>query len=79
MHDQARPDIIIPDVGPLIQLAQAGALRLLHQVGRRVVIPEMVAHEAMEDRSALGVQDLRDWDRRRPGRGQRRAGIHRDN
>ena len=61
MRDQARPDIIVPDVGPLIQLAQAGALSLLHQVGRQVVIPDMVAHKATEDRSAPGAQDLRAW------------------
>ena len=57
----ARPDIIIADVGPLIQLAQAGGLHLLHQVGRRVVIPDMVAHEVMEDLSTPSVQELRDW------------------
>jgi hypothetical protein len=57
----ARPDIIIADVGPLIQLAQAGRLHLLHQVGRRIVIPDMVAHEVMEDLSTPGVQDLQDW------------------
>ena len=56
-----RPDIIIPDAGPLIHLAQADALSLLHQVGRRVVVADMVAFEVTQDMSKPGAERLRDW------------------
>lgn len=56
-----RPDIIIPDAGPLIHLAQADALALLHQVGRRVVVADMVAFEVTQDMAKPGAERLRDW------------------
>lgn len=56
-----RPDIIIPDAGPLIHLAQADALPLLHQVGRRVVVADMVAFEVTQDMTKPGAERLRDW------------------
>ncbi len=56
-----RPDIIVPDSGPLIHLAHAEALHLLHQVGRRVVVTDMVAYEATADRSKPRAQDIKDW------------------
>lgn len=56
-----QPDIIIPDAGPLIHLAQADALSLLHQVGRRVVVADMVAYEVTQDMGKPGAERLRDW------------------
>jgi hypothetical protein len=56
-----RPDIIIPDSGPLIHLAQADALALLHQVGRRVVIVDVVAIEVTQDPTKPGARLLQDW------------------
>lgn len=56
-----RPDVIVPDTGPLIHLAQADALHLLHQVGRRVVVADMVATEATQDLTRPGAQDIADW------------------
>lgn len=35
-----RPDVIVPDAGPLIHLAQTDALHLLHQIGGRVVVAD---------------------------------------
>ena len=38
-----RPAVIVADASPLIQLAQAGALHLLHRIGRvRPLRPERV-------------------------------------
>ena len=48
-----RPDVIVPDTGPLIHLAQADALHLLHQIGGRVVVADMVAFEATQDMGAF--------------------------
>ena len=56
-----RPDIIIPHAGPLIHLAQADALPLLHQVGRRVVVADMVSFEVTQDMGKPGAERLRDW------------------
>ena len=56
-----RPNIIVPDAGPLIHLAQADALHLLHQVGRRVVVTDMIAYEAIAGRSEPKAQDIQDW------------------
>ena len=44
-----RPDIIIPDAGPLIHLAQADALHLLHDIGGAVIIVDMVRLELTRD------------------------------
>ena len=56
-----RPDIIIPDAGPLIHLAQADALALLHQVGSRVVMADIIAFEVTQDMTKPGAERLRDW------------------
>ncbi|HZK98922.1 MAG TPA: hypothetical protein VFC47_03395 [Caulobacteraceae bacterium] len=56
-----RPDILIPDAGPLIHLAQAGALRLLHEIGGAVVIVDMVRHELVDDPSKAAADILQDW------------------
>ncbi len=56
-----RPDVIVPDTGPLVHLAQAGALNLLHEVGRRVVVTDMVALEATADPTKPGAADIRGW------------------
>lgn len=56
-----RPDILIPDAGPLIHLAQAGALRLLHEIGGAVVIVDMVRHELVDDPSKAAAVILQDW------------------
>jgi hypothetical protein len=56
-----RPDVIVPDTGPLIHLAQTDALHLLHQVGGRVVVADMVAHEATHDLARPGAREIQDW------------------
>ena len=56
-----RPDIIVPDAGPLIHLAQADALPLLHQVGGRVVVADMVAFEVTQDLTKPGAERLNEW------------------
>jgi len=50
-----RPDLIVPDTGPLIHLAQADALHLLHLIGGRVVVADMVALEATQDLAEPGT------------------------
>jgi len=56
-----RPDVIVPDTGPLIHLARTDALPLLHQIGGRVVVADMVAFEATQDMTKPGAQEIRDW------------------
>jgi hypothetical protein len=56
-----RPDLIVPDTGPLIHLAQADALHLLHQIGRRVVVADMVAFEATQDIAKPGALEIAAW------------------
>ena len=56
-----RPDIVIPDAAPLIHLAQAGLLHLLHEAGAAVVVVDMVALEVRRDLSKPGAELLRDW------------------
>ena len=56
-----RPDIVVPDAGPLTHLARAGLLHLLHEVGGAVVVVDMVAHEITRDPSKPGAAVLRDW------------------
>ena len=51
----------MPDAGPLIHLAQADALHLLHQIGGRVVVADMVALEATQDRDKPGAQAIEAW------------------
>ena len=65
MNDQPpqidRPDLIVPDTGPLIHLAQADALHLLHEIGARVVVADMVAFEATQDLSKPGARAIAAW------------------
>ena len=56
-----RPDLIEPDTGPLIHLAQVDALPLLHQVGGRVVVADMVALEATQDLAKPGARAIAAW------------------
>jgi len=56
-----RPDLIVPDTGPLIHLAQVDALHLLHQVGGRVVVADMVAFEATRDHAKPGAHAIAEW------------------
>jgi hypothetical protein len=56
-----RPDVIVPDTGPLIHLALTDALHLLHQIGARVVVADMVAFEATQDITKPGAQEIQDW------------------
>ena len=56
-----RPDIIVPDTTPLIHLALAGLLPLLHQLGGTVVLVDVVADEATRDLSKPGAEDLARW------------------
>ncbi len=56
-----RPDLIVPDTGPLIHLAQADALHLLHLIGGRVVVADMVALEATQDLSKPGAREIEAW------------------
>ena len=56
-----RPDIIIPDAGPLIHLSQANALHLLHEIGGKVVIIDMVRHELTNDPSKPEALRLQNW------------------
>ena len=56
-----RPDVIVPDTGPLVHLAQADALHLLHAIGARVVVADMVALEATQDLSKPGAREIAAW------------------
>jgi predicted nucleic acid-binding protein len=56
-----RPDIVVPDAGPLIHLSQAGALGLLHEIGGTVVIVDMVRQELTDDPAKPEARQLQDW------------------
>ena len=56
-----RPEIVIADTGPLIHLAQADALPLLHEIGSSVVIVDMVRHEATRDLSKPQAEVMEHW------------------
>ena len=45
----------------VIHLAQTDALHLLHQIGGRVVVADMVAFEATQDMTKPGAQEIQDW------------------
>jgi hypothetical protein len=67
-----KPDIVVPDAGPLIHLAQANLLHLLHEAGGAVVVVDMVAHEVTRDLSEPGATELHEWMQRgrEPGSNQ---------
>lgn len=56
-----RPDIVIPDTGPLIHLSQADALHLLHEIGGAVVIVDMVRYELTADMEKPEARRLQSW------------------
>ena len=56
-----RPDIVVADASPLIHLAQAGALHLLHEFGGAVVLVDLVADEATRDLTKPGAEALQRW------------------
>ena len=56
-----RPDIVIPDTGPLIHLAQANALHLLHEIGEAVIIVDLVRLELTHDLSKPEALRLQAW------------------
>ena len=56
-----RPDIIVPDASPLIHLAQAGLLHLLHQVGQAVILVDVVVEEVTRDLAKPGAAAVKHW------------------
>ena len=54
-----RPDILVPDAGALIHLAQADALRLLHEIGGTVIVVDVIADEVIRDPDESGATALR--------------------
>ena len=56
-----RPDVIVPDTDPLIYLARADALPLLHEIGGRVVVADMVTFEATQDLAKPGARQIAAW------------------
>ena len=54
-------DVVVPDAAPLIHLASAGLLHLLHEVGAAVVVVDMVAHDITRDPSKPGADVLGAW------------------
>jgi hypothetical protein len=56
-----KPDIVVPDAAPLIHLARAGLLHLLHEVGGVVVLVDMVAQEVTRDMTTSGAAIIREW------------------
>lgn len=56
-----RPLVIVPDVPTLTSLAKAGALHLLHRIGYRVVVPDMVAIVATESLVTPYAREIKAW------------------
>jgi hypothetical protein len=52
--------VVVPDVSPLIHLASAGQLDLLHAFGR-VVVMDVVVHEATGDLAKPWAGDIAAW------------------
>lgn len=52
--------VVVPDMSPLIHLAAAGRLPLLHEFGR-VVVMDIVAHEASDDMTKPWAREVADW------------------
>ena len=55
-----RPTVILPDTSPLVHLASAGALHVLTDLGRVVVI-DVVALEATHDRGKPHAGEIAAW------------------
>jgi predicted nucleic acid-binding protein len=60
MKIEITPAVVIPDMSPLIHLAAAGHLRLLQEFGR-VIVMDIVAHEASSDRSRPWASEVSEW------------------
>ncbi len=56
-----RPDIVIPDTGPLIHLSQVDALPLLHEIGGAVVIVDVVRYELTADLTKPEAERIQQW------------------
>ena len=56
-----RPDIIIPDAGPLTHLSQADALPLLHDIGGAAIIVDMPRFKLAADLSKPEALRLQAW------------------
>ncbi len=56
-----RPELVVPDAGPLIHLSQAEALHLLHEIGGTVIIVDMVRHELVADTTKPEAKRLQEW------------------
>ena len=56
-----RPELVVPDAGPLIHLSQAEALHLLHEIGGTVIIVDMVRHELVADTTRPEAKRLQEW------------------
>lgn len=60
MKIEITPVVVVPDMSPLIHLAAAGRLPLPHEFGR-VVVMDIVAHEATDDLTRPWAQEVADW------------------
>ncbi len=56
-----RPDIVVPDTGPLIHLAMVDCLHLLHEIGGAVIFADVVADEVTRDLAKPGARALQRW------------------
>ena len=56
--------IIVTDAGPLVTLAEAGALDALLLPGVRVVIPDMVRFEVLHHFNESAAREIMDWVRK---------------
>jgi predicted nucleic acid-binding protein len=52
--------VVVPDMSPLIHLAAAGRLTLLQEFGR-VVVMDIVAHEASDDLTKPWAREVAEW------------------
>ncbi len=60
MKIEITPAVVVPDVSPLIHLAAAGALTLLHEFGR-VIVMDVVAFEASADIEKPWAREVAAW------------------
>jgi len=60
MKIEITPAIVIPDMSPLIHLAAAEQLSLLHEFGR-VIVMDIVAYEASSDLEKPWANDVATW------------------
>lgn len=60
MKIEITPVVVVPDMSPLIHLAAAGRLLLLHEFGR-VVVMDIVAHEASDDLTKPWAREVAGW------------------